>query len=411
MQKTWIAVQVPAGRDGSSTSEPERSLGRARELARADAVILQPAADLGLTARQVSAARKVGLEVLLWFPVLADNPGDRAPGSAPTRNADGSFGHGKSGAWQGLVGGEESFLFRCPNDAGNLAAVRGTLQSLLDSLDVDGVMLDKIRFPSPSNGLEALFCCFCESCRASFEQATGLSMDEVSRKCVALLGLLRSRGSSALASGWTDPGSFWKAAGVPELAAFRARSVTAAARELALLVRSRSLSVGLDLFSPSLAPLVGQDYEVLSGLCDWLKPMTYRAAVGPAGLPLEIASLWKALQEIDARGNGESARALLERVYPWGLPARECDLLKYGFSASVISSELLSLRRLRLAPGTKVHAGVEAVQMPQFGIHITTSDLEASLQAAGSLADGIVVSWDLRHIPEENLRLIGSVMQ
>jgi len=432
MRKPWIAVQLPAGRDGSSISEPdavERSLSRARELAHADAVILQTAADPGRTSRLVSAARRAGLEVLLWFPVLADSPGAVPPPGSLTRNADGSSGHGRSGAWEGLADGEETFLFGCPNDARNLSAARSALQSLLDSFEVDGVMLDKIRFPSPSSGLESLFCCFCESCRASFEAATGRPMEEVRRKCGAFLALLRSRGAAALdpgstgpgstgpgstgpgwtGPGWTDPASFWEAAGVKELGDFRAGSIAAVVRNLAGLARARSLRVGLDLFSPALAPLVGQDYPALSGLCDWVKPMTYRAAAGPAGLPLEIACLWKALRELDPQGNGRSARLLLDRLFPWGLPAVESDLLKNGLPAAVIASELASLRRMPLAPSTRVCAGIEAVQIPSFGIHVTPRELEASLQAAVGLADGIIVSWDLRHVPEENLRLIGSV--
>jgi hypothetical protein len=410
MRKPWIAVQLPAGREGASISEcdaVERLLFRCRELAHADAVILQPAADSGHTSRLVSAARRAGLEVLLWFPVLADSPGAVSPPASLTRNADGSSGHGRSGAWEGLAGGEETFLFGCPNDTRNLSSARAALQSLLDTFEVDGVMLDKIRFPAPSNGLESLFCCFCESCRASFEAATGRPMGEVLRKCGAFLASLRSRGAAAFDPDWTDPGSFWKAAGVQELADFRADSITAVVRNLAGLARARSLGVGLDLFSPALAALVGQDYPALSALCDWVKPMTYRAAVGPAGLPLEIACLWKALRELGPRGDGPSARALLDRVFPWGLPAAESGLLKNGLPAEVIASELASLRRMPLAPSAGVLVGIEAVQIPAFGIQVTPRELEASLEAAAGLADGIIVSWDLRHVPEENLRLIG----
>jgi len=427
MRKPWIAVQLPAGRASSPDFECgaiERCIARARELAHADALIFQAAADRERASLLVSAARRAGLEVLLWFPVLADPPGAAPPPGSLTRNADGSSGHGRSGAWEGLAGGEETFLFGCPNDACNLSAARAALQCLLDSFEVDGVMLDKIRFPSPSNGLESLFSCFCESCRASFEAATGRPMEEVRRRCNAFLASLRSRGAAALDPGRTGAGSmgagstgagpegvgsFWGAVGAQALADFRCGSITAMVRNLAGLARARSLRVGLDLFSPSLASLVGQDYPALSGLCDWVKPMTYRAAAGPAGLPLEIACLWKALREFHPGGDGQRARALLERIFPWGLPSDESDLLKNGLPPEVIASELASLRRMPLAPSARVCAGIEAVQIPAFGIHVTPRDLEASLQAAADLADGIIVSWDLRYVPEENLRLIGSV--
>lgn len=419
MRKPWIAVQLPMPGVGSPTLEPgaiERVLSRARELARADAVILRPgsgrrpAGGAPALTGAAGAARRLGMEVLLWFPVLADTPGAPPGERSLTRNADRSSGHGRAGTWEGLAGsGEESFLFHCPNDHRVMTAARSALLGCLDSLEVDGVMLDKIRFPSPSNGFEALLCCFCESCAASFEKATGLSMEETRRKSAQLLELLRSRGPSVLDSRWTDPGSFWNAAGLSELAGFRARSVTAVVEELAGLARQRSLRVGLDLFSTSLAPLVGQDYEALSGLCDWLKPMTYRAVAGPAGLPLEIASLWKGLQVLHPAASGGTVRALLERVYQWELPGSETELLRRGLPPAVIASELAALRRMPLAATTKVFAGIEAVQFPELGIHVDPHDLEASVEAAGGLADGLIASWDLLHIPEENLRVIGSV--
>ena len=49
--------------------------------------------------------------------------------------------------------------------------------------------------------------------------------------------------------------------------------------------------VSLDLFSPGLASVVGQDYRALSRYSVWAKPMTYRVAMGPAGLRLEIPAL------------------------------------------------------------------------------------------------------------------------
>src|SRR5271155_3777768 len=68
---------------------------------------------------------------------------------------------------------------------------------------------------------------------------------------------------------------------------FRADSVAALVAELAEEARRMGRMVSLDLFSPCLAPLVGQDYRLLKQHCDWAKPMTYRLALGPAGLRLQ----------------------------------------------------------------------------------------------------------------------------
>ena len=61
---------------------------------------------------------------------------------------------------------------------------------------------------------------------------------------------------------------------------FRADSVTGLVAEIAEEASRLGRKVSLDLFSPGLAMLVGQDYRRLSRHCMWAKPMTYRIAEG-----------------------------------------------------------------------------------------------------------------------------------
>lgn len=408
----WIATQLFVGETEMSAVTRARigdALARAQELAHIDAVMIWPPTVPGLTEELVRASRNRGIAPFLWFPILADVPGVPVPPGSLTLSSDGSKGNGSIGAWEGLAGGEENFLFSCPNAEGNLDSVFQIYESLLSSLDVEGVMLDRIRFPSPAAGWESLFCCFCESCRAGFQAFTGLSLDLMRQRAQDFMTRIREQGPSELRAVWTAPGTLWKAAGLEKLAAFRARSVTSAVRRFSSLARARGLDVGLDLFSPSLAPLVGQDYEALSSLCDWIKPMTYCYAVGPAGLPLEIASLWKALSTLHSEADAPTAGDLLSDVFSWQLPGAVEELLRSGLSAEVISSELERIRRMSLASRTRVYAGIEAVRMPEFGIDVTPAMLARSLHRVQPPADGIVASWNLLHIPEENLRLIGAL--
>ena len=86
---------------------------------------------------------------------------------------------------------------------------------------------------------------------------------------------------------------------------FKKRSIARIVERFSEQARGRGLQVGLDLYSYSLAPLVGQDYELLSRAGDWIKPMTYCRAIGPAGLPLELACLLEAFQALmPAAGSG-----------------------------------------------------------------------------------------------------------
>ena len=49
--------------------------------------------------------------------------------------------------------------------------------------------------------------------------------------------------------------------------------------------------MSLDVFSPSLAPLVGQDFVFMGDYAKWVKPMIYRFGNGPSSLRSEIPAL------------------------------------------------------------------------------------------------------------------------
>jgi hypothetical protein len=410
MADPWIATQLAIGaadRAAFSDVSIEDAIAQARDVAHIDALILWPSAEPGLAEKLARTCRSRGIRAFLWFPVLSDQPGLPQPVSSLVMNCMGTRGHGEAGAWEGLIGGDERFLFSCPNDERSLEGTFDAFASHLASAELDGVMLDKIRFPSPSNGFESLLTCFCDSCRSLFHKETGQSMDRLRERACDLLLQLREGGPQDLFASWVRTGSLWKAAGLDELAAFRARSITRAVRRFSSQARSWGLEVGLDLFSPSLAPFVGQDYEALSDLCDWIKPMTYCRAVGPAGLPLEIASLWKGLRALDPRGDPAGIGRSLGELFHWEIPDTEAELLARGLPAAVISSELEAIGRMRLAAGVKVYAGIEAMRIPEFGIDVTADSLGQSLREVRAPADGIIASWNLLHIPEDNLRTLG----
>ena len=79
---------------------------------------------------------------------------------------------------------------------------------------------------------------------------------------------------------------------------FRMDSITGLVAEAHALASGLNRRVGFDLFSPRLAPLVGQDYRALARFADWIKPMTYRVAEGPAGLRLEIPALAEGVSQM-----------------------------------------------------------------------------------------------------------------
>jgi hypothetical protein len=163
---------------------------------------------------------------------------------------------------------------------------------LIERYPFTGVFLDKIRFPSPANGLEEVASCFCDHCHDA-AKAIDLDLEDV-----AQLFEYRARMVDTIqVDGDGHRNWHWLAALVPSdtllgrFLRFRMDCIAglvAEAQEISLRAGKR---VSADLFSPGLAPLVGQDYRAFARYCDWIKPMTYRLALGPAGLRLEVPAL------------------------------------------------------------------------------------------------------------------------
>ena len=245
-------------------------------------------------------------DAILWYGALSDIEG--MDGFGPRRELARRTQPrlGRLGREGGEV--EETFRFACPNNPAVREKTVRRLRELLAQYDFAGVFLDKIRFPSPANGVDEMLSCFCGHCRDAAKDVD-LDLDSV----IKILAdgaidpcALRPEAAGDEASSWLDA----LVAGSPVLSRFlrfRADSVTALVAELADDARRMGRKVSLDLFSPCLAPLVGQDYRRLKQHCDWAKPMTYRLAQGPAGLRLEIPAL---IEGVANRFGLEEARIL-----------------------------------------------------------------------------------------------------
>lgn len=396
-----IATQLFfAGRERETFSldDVDRAIRQAREWAGIDALMIWPCAELE---RFAKVCRACGIEPWLWFPVLADTPGVSVTPDELVTAFDGSRGSGKTGAWSGLESGDENFLFSCPNNERHAERVLDSCSSLMDGFDLRGIMLDRIRYPSPANGFEMLFSCFCDCCARRFRAETGHSLAPLADRAGAFLQRMRRLTPAGFREEWRDHDTLWTVSGLAGLAAFRARSITSLASRFSARARSRGLKIGLDLFSPSLSGIVGQDYPSLAGVCDWVKPMIYRHARGPAGFPLEWDSLRDALVQVTSLSRRDAETALAG-----ALRAAAPD--EGGFPAELVTQELDVLDGIGLPPGVQVFGGIEAVRLPQYGIDVTESMLTEGLSRMSGRVPGVVASWNLLHIPEPNLRLLGA---
>lgn len=379
---------------------------RARELAGIDGLMIWTDGELPLYRALARACRDCGVAPYLWFAVLADVQGLSFPESDLQLRFDGARGHGRIGAWAGLGTGGESFLFLCPNRAEPLQRVFQAYLRLLEGADFDGVMLDRIRYPSAVNGFESLFGCFCPDCEREYAALFGAPLSRMREAAAAFLARLQGL-SWSQAEGWRSFARLWQEAGLEELFEFRRRSIARLVRRFAAAARERGLKVGLDLYSYSLSPLVAQDYGELAGSADWLKPMSYCHAVGPAGLPLEAACLLDGLASLCPRLAPDQVHRLVQNLLGWELPQPRERLLGEGLSESTLGIELDRIAADRSLGRTPILAGIEAVHLPEFGVRITPEVLGRYLAEAASRPVGLVASWNLPDIPEENLRALG----
>lgn len=362
----------------------------------ADARTVLPVGTLILGAREVPAVF-AGLlasrgelvdQVYLWYNLLSDYPGQSAEEGVV--NFRGERGNGWAG-WQD-EGVEESFRFSCPNHPLTRQKTLAALDRLLKTWPFDGVFLDKFRFPSPANGFEQMLSCFCPyCCRAA--AARGLELEAVRAR------LLKGEpvGTAAGNGNWLER----LTAHDPLLAQFvrfRKDSISGLVAEVRALTNRHGRRLGLDLFSPALAPLVGQDYPALARLADWGKPMTYREAWGPAGLRLELDSFLTGVERqfgvprtAQANWMGWSADDLTEAIG---------TAIPLNWMAAELEQ---SVRQFAPAP---VWFGLESVAFPGM-IEITPSKVREMIQLglrAG--VNGAVLSWDLMHTPLENIRAV-----
>ena len=351
-----------------------------------------------LTAEEGRPAR----EIFLWYPLLSDYPG------FDTSHLVVNSKFARSAGWAGYAGTgiAETFRQACPNNPLTLATSLSRLEEIMARYPFDGVFLDKIRFPSPANGLADVFSCFCPHCTRAAAEA-GLDLDEVR----AVLEGGRA-GRAAMTPVGIPRGARWLeqlVGGEPLLQRFirfRADSIGALVDTVTQRMREMGRKVSLDVFTPMLAPLVGQDLTALARGADWIKPMIYRFGNGPANLRSELPSL---LRDLGHRLGYDEVAAM-----NWA--AMQVDGIERSTLAEIETAAPLSLvraetsRALALCGGTPLYLGLESVSIPGL-MEVTPRNIEEILEiGAEAGVQGYVLSWDLLHTPVTNVRPLRTLL-
>jgi hypothetical protein len=339
-----------------------------------------------LARRVIAACRARGTRTALWTMVLADTPGPRP---ADVQDARGRTGYGRLGTWGGMGGGPEKFLFACPTRAlddgdGPARAVRA-----LQDAGADAVFLDRIRYPSPAGGLELLGACGCRACRSRYHATTGEEWPDLAAWALELA-----------ADGGTGAQRFLERS-APALG-FRASTIAEVVARFAGTARSAGALVGLDLFAPALAGLVGQDYALLAPHANFVKAMLYCKAWAPAGLPLELSCLTDGL--VQGGVAREAAREFAAGLTDLPVAEIEAAASPEGLPAERAAAEYARAVRWMARAGREaapLYAGIELVDHPAYSTRIDPAVRDRYLAALQGAP--LVVSWNLLYVPVEHL--------
>ena len=337
-------------------------------------------------------------DLYLWQPLLTAH-GPFQPN--PSWNVIALDGYPAAG-----YANKPEFTFLCPNRPEVRESVLQHLSAAVALGTYRGVFLDRIRFPSPAGEPARQLGCFCGACRQASRQA-GLDLTRVRHDLLLLFATREGRRAATrtLLSGPNGEAARGPNRSLELLMQFRLESITAIVKEAAYLAIAAGQAVGLDCYSPTLARMVGQDLAALARYCDWIKVMIYARSYAPASLPFEVTRLADCLM-----GSGDesepSAMAAVAQGTGWPLPSLREDLRHGGLAPSILTEEL---RRGRASHARQLLAGIELVEIPgvsELNRAQIRTDSEAVL--AGS-PDGIVLSWDLVHMPADHLRLANSL--
>lgn len=344
-------------------------------------------------------------ETYLWYNLLSDVPGFDTDDLVVNWRGEVSRGWGGWAEQQPDV--HETFRFACPNNPEARRKTLSHLGKLLDRYPFDGVFLDKMRFPSAANGANDMVSCFCPHCRRA-AAATGLDLTAVARlfEARSLSGETQRGAHVAAGKLWTDE-LLAETSLLRSFLRFRSDSITRLVAEASAEARVRGRRVALDLFSPSLAPIVGQDYHRLAEYADWVKPMTYRVARGPASLRLELPAVVANLAKLSGSTEAEIVAWCTSHIA--GFDPKPFDLIdRVGVPFEIVRDEIaMAVRTMKTVP---VYFGLELIRYE--GSFETTPDDVIGAVRAGQAADaaGAIISWDLMHAPADGLAALDGAL-
>jgi|GEM_PF-3731344 len=350
-----------------------------------------PVTDLALGWRLrpevIDAIRSVipdDVAVWRWVPVFVDSgtgrPADAHVAVGPSRRAPPPFGD------------MADFCFLCLDRDEVVEAGLERAVGLGQEIDAHGILLDRIRWHSPSQSPATELTCFCDHSR---ERAArdGLDLTRVAAELEGSVETLDGRRSMVTALlGRGGPGL------VDDFLSWRSDTVTDVVARLSSGLRKAGLRSALDVFTPALTRSVGQDLRALAALGEWSKSMTYFDALGPASMPFELRGYATWLEEAD----DTDAAGFLADLLGFSAPG-------FGGRGPRLDALRREISRLSGSIGSdRSVVGVDAVEIA--GVcEVDDSDLEARVGAIRDAGLGLSPCWELLFISGERIERLARV--
>lgn len=174
----------------------------------------------------------------------------------------------------------DKFNFVCESSMNNINKIISKYLEYTDSLDFDGVFLDRCRYQSPKVDKNAIFGCMCDNCKKIYLE-NNIDIDLLDESIYEKLIPQELIGGNYK---YSDPN-------INRLMQVKRNIITKQISYLYNYFKSRNKKVGLDTFALSIADFVGQDIIALSKYSDFIKPMFYLKTTAPAGVPYEASGL------------------------------------------------------------------------------------------------------------------------
>lgn len=315
-----------------------------------------------------SFTAEYNIPIYLWLPVFSEI-GDIAE-SEPVELYSGER------STSANLNDGEGFDFLCPTSYKNIHNVEYVYNKYFSEVDFDGVFLDRIRYPSFSNGYENIYSCFCPRCTKLMERA-GLPVEwyktRITQSKMNNEHPFLSEYNGGLKNEFTD--ERWR-----QFFDFKHTNIANSIKILVEYFKDLNKKIGLDVFAPIIADFTGQDILRLSETADFIKPMMYYKTIAPAGINYERAILSSAFSRMEI-----------------DMPSMEYDN----------SYDIASLRELVKKSKCKIYPGFEVNHIKNIA-ETSVDYIKKQLMEYQEIEDvtSVVLSWNLLDMPKKHLDFI-----